>query len=164
MNKRDIVIGSVVILALAGILYFRQTNKEEDTVVPETLSVEDQIEDKFKYDIPDDVEKAELRDVSGGDSSAIATKDYSENKFSSTLLADLPDPDDGYFYQAWISKGEEGSEGYQILSLGKLYVAKGGWMLDYSSIKDYSDFEKVVITREKVFDSTPEVKVLEGSF
>lgn len=164
MNKRDIVIGSVVILALAGILYFRQSQKEEDVVVPETLSVEDQIEEKFKYDIPDNVEKAELKDVSGGDSSAIATKDYSENKFSSTFLADLPDLEAGYFYQGWISKGEEGKENYQMLSLGKLIIAKGGWMLDYSSSKDYSDFEKVIITKEKVFDSTPETTILEGSF
>src|SRR3989344_1302747 len=100
MNRRDIVIGAVVLLAIAGLIYWRQVSKKVSTqTVPETLSVEDKIEDKFKYQIPDDVEKAELKDITGGDASAISTRKFENNKFTSTILADLPDPVPGSFYQ-----------------------------------------------------------------
>ncbi|KKQ24958.1 MAG: hypothetical protein US62_C0036G0019 [Candidatus Woesebacteria bacterium GW2011_GWA1_37_8] len=165
MNRRDIVIGAVVLLAIAGLIYWRQVSKKVSTqTVPETLSVEDKIEDKFKYQIPDDVEKAELKDITGGDASAISTRKFENNKFTSTILADLPDPVPGSFYQGWLVKGEEGKDDYAILSLGKLTVAKGGWMLDYSSTSNKTDYSKVLITLEKKFDTTPETKVLEGSF
>lgn len=166
MNRRDIVIGAAVLLAIVGIIYWRQSSKEEISEVPapETLSVEDKLEDKFKYDIPEDVDKAELKDVSGGNASAIATRKFEGEKYSSTILADLEDPASGAFYQGWLMKGEEGKEGYSVISLGKFTIAKGGWMLDYSSKNDYSDFDRVVVTLEKVFDNTPEKKILEGRF
>lgn len=165
MNRRDIVLGAVVLLAIAGLIYWRQlSSKSEVETVPEALSVEDQIEDKFKYTLPDDVEKAELKDVTGGDASAVTTRKFENNKFTSTILADLPDPESGSFYQGWLIKGEEGTDDYRIASLGKLTVAKGGWMLDYSGATNYSEYDKVMITLEKKFDLTPETKVLEGSF
>jgi len=165
MNRRDIVIGAVVLLAVAGLIYWRQVSrKTEQQTVPETLSVEDKIEDKFKYQIPDDVEKAELKDVAGGDASAISTRKFENNKFTSAVLADLPDPATGSFYQGWLVKGEEGKEGYAVVSLGRLQVAKGGWMVDFSTATNYSDYDKVLITLEKTFDKTPETKILEGSF
>jgi len=166
MKRRDIVIGIVILALLGGIIYYRQKNKASDeTVVPQTLSVEEQIEDKFKVEIPDDVSKAELNDVGGGDSSGIATKNFTGGRFEASVLADLPQVASVQeFYQAWAVKGVEGEAGYSVVSLGKLKSAKGGWMIDFQSSKDYSEYERFMVTLEKKFDATPETKVLEGIF
>ena len=166
MNKRDIVVGGVILVLLAGVVFWRQriASRGEETKVPETLSVEDAIEDKFNLQIPEDVDKAELKDTSGGTASAIATRKFENNKFELSILADMPDPSTGKFYQAWLTKGERDSEEFSQVSLGRLILAKGGWMLNYSGDKDYSDHAKVIVSSEGVSDATPEQIILEGSF
>ena len=165
MKRRDIVIGIVILALLAGVTYWRRNRaSEEALVVSETLSVEDQIEQRFNLEIPEDVDRAELTDTTGGNASALATKKFEAGSFSHSVLADLPDPTTGTFYQGWISKGEEGSEDFKLVSTGRLSIAKGGWMLDFSSKTDYSEYSKVMITEEKVNDSTPEKTILEGNF
>jgi len=166
MNRRDIVIGVGVLLLIGGLVFYwrQKSTKKEQIVVPAVQSVQDKIEEKFKYQIPENVDKAELKDVTGGNASAIATREYQNQKYSSTFLADLPDPEAGTFYQAWLVKGTQGQEGYSIVSLGKLVIAKGGWMIDFSSQKDYTSYDKVMVTKETIFDNTFEKTVLEGSF
>ena len=164
MNRRDIVIGGVILLLLSGVIYWRQTTRPEETKVPETLSVEDQLEEKFKFEIPEDVDKAELKDVAGVGATAIATRKYEDGKYTHTALVDIADPEVGTFYQGWVVMGEEGSEDFSIVSTGKLNLAKGGWMVEFESSTDYSDHDKILITQEKLFDNTPEEKLLEGSF
>lgn len=166
MARRDIVIGFIILVLVAGVVYIRQknTSKKEEMKVPQTLSIQDTIEQKFNTQIPEDVEKAELKDVSGGTGSAIATRKFENGQFQLNILADLPDPEQGKFYEAWSIKGEEGKEGYSIVSLSKLSVAKGGWMLSFKSANDYTDHPKVLISLESKLDSTPEKHILEGSF
>ena len=164
MNRRDIVIGIGILLLLAGVVFFRQKGQEENLVVPQTLSVEDQIEKSFNIQIPEDVDKAELKDTTGAGSSAIATRKFENGKFEFSVLADLPDPAQGQFYQGWLIKGEEGSDDFSSVSAGKMRIAKGGWMIEYNSATDYSDHGKVVVSLEKTLDSNIEEKVLEGSF
>lgn len=164
MNRRDIVIGAGILLLLAGVIYWRQTTRLEETRVPETLSVEDQLEEKFKFEIPEDVDKAELEDVADVGATAIATREYQDGRYTHTALVDIADPEMGTFYQGWIVKGEEGSDDYSIVSTGKLKLAKGGWMVEFESSIDYSDHDKILITQEKILDNTPEDKLLEGSF
>lgn len=164
MNRRDIVIGILILAFLVGMIYWRQTSKKEETEtrVPETLSVEDVLEEKFKIEIPEDVEKVELKDISGGDSSGIATRKFESGKFSLTVLADLADPEGSSFYQGWLEKGE--GENYSLFSLGKMSLAKGGYILNFESGTNYSDYQKVLVTLEKSLDKNPEKKILEGSF
>lgn len=165
MKRKDIVIGFGILILLVGVIYLRQRSmSKEEVVVPETLSSEQIFEEKFKIDIPDDVDKAELGGVNDSGGSGIATKNYEDGKFTHSQLVDLPDPEVGYFYQGWLVKGEEGNDDYSIVSAGKLRLAKGGWMLDYTSSTDLSDYTKVIVSLEKVFDKTLEKKVLEGSF
>jgi hypothetical protein len=164
MNRRDIVIGGVILLLLSGVIYWRQTTRPEETKIPETLSVEDQLEEKFKFEIPEDVDKTELKDVAGVGATAIATRKYEDGKYTHTALVDIADPEVGTFYQGWIAKGEEGSDDFSIVSTGKLKLAKGGWMIEFESSTDYSDYDKILITQEKFFDNNPEEKLLEGSF
>lgn len=164
MKSRDIVIGLVILVLLGGVIYFRQRNKEEELVVPETLSSEQTFEDKFNIEIPDDVDKAELGQVNDSGGTGLATRKYEDKKFTLSVLVDLPDPEEGSFYQGWLQKGAEGDEDYDLVSTGKLRLAKGGWMLDYTSSTDLSDHSKVIVSLEKTFDKTIEKKVLEGSF
>lgn len=165
MNKKDIVIGILILLLLAGIIFWRQRPKPpEERKVPETLSSEKELEEKFRLEIPEDVEKAELKDVSGGNSFGIATRKFQNGKFTHTILADLPEPEKGAFYEGWLIRGVEGSENFSLVSSGKLRLAKGGYLLEFESTTDYSDFNKVLITLEKIADKNPEKHILEGSF
>ena len=157
MKRRDIVIGFLVLVVLAGVVYWVRKPK----VVPQVESqpsVEQKIEDSFKLQIPEDVDKSELSDVSGGSSSGIATRKFENGKFSHSVLADLPDPESGKFYQGWLVKGDD------MVSTGRLNVAKGGYLLEFESVTDYSDHKGILVTLEEKSDNTPEKHILEGSF
>ena len=160
MKRRDIVIGILVIILLGGIIYWRQkTQKSEEFVVPETLSVQKEFEDKFKISIPEDVEKSELSDVSGGYASGFATRKYEDGKFTHTILADLPDAPEGSYYQGWLKESDD-----KLISTGRMKLEKGGYMLEFQSSKDYSSYSKVIVSLEKKLSSKPEKNILEGSF
>lgn len=152
MNKRDIVIGVVVLAVLAGFIYFWQKpGTDEELQVPQTLSVEDKIEDKFNLEIPEDVEKAELKDATGGDASGIVTRKVQEGETQLMILADLEDPETGKSYKAQIIKDDETKD------IGFLRIAKGGYLLEYQSGQDLTDYKKVEVKLD-------ETTVLEGEF
>ena len=165
MKRRDIVIALVVLIILAGVVYYRQRNQvQEELKVPETLSIEESLEDKLNIQIPDDADKADLKDATGGSSSGIFSRKSEEGTFTSSFIADLPQPESGKYYEGWLVKGEEGSEDYSIVSAGRLSAAKGGYLLDFSSRTDYSEYNKIMVTLESKSDRTPEETVLEGNF
>ncbi|MFZ5933200.1 MAG: anti-sigma factor [Patescibacteria group bacterium] len=162
MRTRDIVIGLIILALTAGaIVWVRRPKAPQPTPTP---SIEEKIEKTFNFEIPEDVDRAELKDVSGGTGSGIATRKYENGKFSHTVLADLLDPTPGTFYEGWLVRGKEGDANFASISTGALRVAKGGYILEFESAKDYSDYQGVVITLEKVSDSKPETHILEGSF
>lgn len=153
-SKRDVVIGFIIIiLIVVGAFYYRKTlrDKKISNTLPTPISIsfKKELENKFKFDIPDNTNSIELKDVSDGNGRGIAT--------DTEVLADIEDPATNYFYQAWLQKGDS------IVSLGKLEIAKGGWLLEYNRSK-LNDAEKIVISLEKIFDNKLEKRVLEGSF
>ena len=159
MKKKDIVFGIITLAVLAAVVYFVKTpknNKLKVTEVP-TPSIKERIEGVFNVRIPEDVDKAELRDVGGGDASGIATRKTDNGVFVLTILADLDDPEDG-FYQGWLKKGEE------KVKVGSLRQAKGGYILEYSSSKGLEDYNTVVVSLEKDNDQEIGKVILEGSF
>lgn len=161
MKRRDIVLSTAVVVILGGLIYsFSKPDDNMMVIEPQTLSLEDKIEESFNLQIPDDVERVELSDVSGGDSMAIATRDYKDGKFSHTVLADLPDSENGFFYEGWLVRGSDNN----TISTGVMRVAKGGYLLDFTSGVDYTDHNLVVITLERTKDKLPETHILEGSF
>lgn len=165
MNKRDVVIGLVILFALAGIIYFRaKRTLPQELTVPQTLSTEDTLEQKFGLILPEDVDRAELKDVTGGDGSGIATRKFENGRFTHTVLADLPEPAAGSFYEGWLVRGKEGDDNFAFISTGKMKLAKGGYLLEFGSSSDFTSYNNVVITQEKVFDAAPETHILEGSF
>ncbi len=154
-RKRDIIVGVVILVVIAGAFYFFKLRKTTPTVPqatsgPSIQQIEQNIADKFKFVVPDNVEKTALKDVSGGNGSGIATR--------TEILADLPDPDAGYFYQAWL----QNSSG-KLISLGQMQMAKGGWLIEYNGAA-YPGYNKIIVSLERVFDTNLEKGILEGSF
>lgn len=151
-SKKDIIIGFVIIgLIILGAFYYKKirTPKLTSTPTPLSISFQDELEDSFKYNIPDDVSSIELIDISGGDGRGVAT--------DKEVLIDIKDPASNSFYQAWLVNGDE------AVSLGKLQMAKGGWLLTYDRSK-YPEYKKLIISLESIFDNKIETKILEGSF
>ena len=157
MNRRDIVIGLVVLAVIAAIIYLVR-RPQEQLELQTTPSVEEQLEESFNLQLPDDVDKVELSDVSGGNSSGIATRKNESGVYTHTVLADLPDPEVGKFYEGWLVMADK------VVSTGKFMIAKGGYLLEYESSTDYTDYNMVVVTLEQKDDKTPEVHILEGTF
>ncbi len=153
LSKREVTVGFVVVvLVVFGLLYFFSFRKKDDispTPPPPSIEYKQDFEREFKYDIPENTAYIELKSVTGGDERGLATKNE--------ILVDTKDPEEGYFYQAWLEKDGD------FISLGKLQIAKGGFILSFDSTK-YPEYKKVVISKEKVLDKNLETKILEGSF
>ncbi|KKQ74036.1 MAG: hypothetical protein US96_C0043G0007 [Candidatus Woesebacteria bacterium GW2011_GWB1_38_5b] len=166
MERKDIVIGIVIVAILALVIYWlRRPETPQITVLPSpTPSIEQSIESVFNVDIPEGLEKAELKPVGDVIGTALATRVFENSKFTFSVLADLPDPINGEYYNVWISQGAPDDQSVKLTSLGKMRVAKGGWMLEYQSNTNYPDYNSVVVTQESVSDSKPETRILGGSF
>jgi len=151
VRTRDAVIGLIVLVALiSGALFIRNSRKDKLAVT--TPTIEQKVTEKFGgLTIPSDVDKADLTDVSGGTGLGIATRKFANGRFELTVLADLPNPTTGSFYKASILKDNSS------ISIGSLRIAKGGYLVDFTSQIDYSDYNKVVVT---LGGKT----ILEGSF
>ncbi len=165
MKNRDIVIGLVVILVIAGVIFLiRRPEEEVEDQTPTIEEVEEKLEESFKFEIPEDVDKSKLIDVVKEGLTGLITRDVQEDKTTYTVLVDLPDPEEGVFYEAWlVKKNEEGEDIF--VSIGMLRVAKGGYLLEHDAYEEeLKEYDMVIITREKVADSTPEEIILEGSF
>ncbi len=169
-NIRDIVIGIIILVVVLGGIYLirKQRNTPAPLPTPSPVSQFEQgLKDKFNITVPDNVEKADLKNVSGKPENigeGLATRIFENQKFTFTALANLPDPVPGYFYQVWLVRGTPQDANYNILPLGAMRLAKGGYLLEYESTKDYSDYKNVVITLERVLGTKPQEHILEGSF
>lgn len=169
--RRNVVIGLIALAIFAGIVYwYQRARKASQLPVSPQPTFEETFEDRFNIQVPEDVDKAELRDVSGGDASGLATRNYlpaqagEARRFTHSVLADLPDPPTGSFYEGWLVRGKEGDENFAFISTGKMRLAKGGYILEFESGKDYSLYSGVIVTLERLDDIKPEKHILEGSF
>jgi hypothetical protein len=143
MKVKNIVIAFIVLVAAIALLIWYKKSKTVNLQKTNTPSITQQIENKFaNINIPEDAEKVELKDVTGGSAMGIATR--------TEILADLPEATSGIKYWAWL---EDGSK--KVL-LGALVEKKGGWIIEYNSSK-YPGYNKVVIK-----EGTK--ALLEGSF
>jgi hypothetical protein len=160
MKTRDVVIGLVVlILLIAGAFIIRDARRAKTLKSPLPTPTFQQVEGKFpSLKVPANANRINLNDVTGSNQMGEAFRTSQDNKFTLTIIGSLPTPKAGYFYQGWIVNGNT------FVSTGKLDIAKGGYLSEFSSVKDYSSYKKVVVTLEKVFDSMPETHILEGSF
>lgn len=158
-SKKDIIIGFILIVAIVGgAMFYKNLKSSKVLPTPTTSSVKSKIEGLFNYVIPDDLDSIELKDVTGGTSRGIAARKFENGTFTQTILADLPDLTSNEFYEGWIFSGEK------YVSMGKLKVAKGGFLVDFISNTNYLDYKKVIVTKEKINDNKFKALILEGSF
>ncbi len=165
MQRRDLIIGIVVLAVIAGIVLFIQRRRQELSVplvspspTPSLEQQERSLENRFNVTIPDDVEKTTLKDVKGLGFSGIATRDFTNSTFNLTVLADIPDPESGKFYQVWLTKNG------QNRLMGTMRAAKGGFLLDTSLGEDLTSFNGVVVSLESKNDLSVEEVTLKGTF
>lgn len=154
MTRKELLVGIFVILAIIGIAIGVKKAKKTSQV-PLTLpspSAVEQIEKTFNLTIPADVERIDLKKVGDVEGVGVATRKWRNGKFELTILANLPDPEAGQPYQTWLQK-----DGGEKIFLGNLRIAKGGYLLDFESAINYSDYKKVIVATQKA-------NILEGSF
>lgn len=164
-RTRNVLIGVVfvIVIILVTIFLVRRRGSEKlitvNSPLPTPVSTfQENLKENFGITVPVSATKADLHDVSGGNQAGIVTKDSENGQSVYTVIANLEDPNPGYFYQAWVVKDSD------YVSLGKLELAKGGWMVTLRTSRDLSDHKTVWVTQEKTFDNVPEKHVLEGSF
>jgi hypothetical protein len=161
MKARDIVI-AVIILGIIGFILYNISNTDNTPqleATPTTDELVQDIEGRFNREIPEDVERVQLEGtVEGVSVSALAIRDYSDGQYTASVLADLEAPEAGKTYHAWINMGDA------YVRLGSLQQAKGGWLIDYESTTDYSEYDRVVVSEETTPGTEPQDIVLDGSF
>lgn len=110
-----------------------------------------------------------LSDSQRGGNSGNATRSIVPGNNFLAVYANLPDPEEGKFYQAWVTREENG------IKAGRLYRVNPS--ASYSSVSNYAfeatnppfkDFDSiyntVIVSQETLDDNVMETKLLEGTF
>jgi len=144
VKSRDIVIGFIfLVILIAGVLWiFKSKNKKIVNTPLPTPDIVQRIDNAFP-NIPNGVERANLSDVTGGNSLGVATR--------TEVVANLPELTNGEHYNVLI----ENSSGNSI-NLGNMRISKSGYILEYSSSR-YQSYNKVIVNKGNTH-------ILEGSF
>ena len=141
MGRKEIFVGLFVILVILGVIFGIKKAKDSKVKplnIPTSVETQE-LESRFKLTIPDDVEKINLQAISGFEGVGIATRKFANGVFSQMIIADLPTPETGN-YQAWLIKDDSTK-----ISTGTLNLAKGGYLLEFTSNTNYSYYKKVEV-------------------
>ena len=163
MNLKDngwrfLVLGAVVI----GLIWWRQqglVNQDED-ILAEQLALEQQVNEFLEergIELPEGSDRANLRSVAGELGTGVATRVEGGEQTEFTVVAALQELEAGW-YEAWLRADGE------VLSMGRMRSAKGGFVVDYSTGVDASSYSNVVVSRQDSSTSEPMEIVLEGEF
>jgi len=92
--KKEQWVGLLVVVALiGGLWWWRARRVEQAEVLPaegQGVEIEDRASElakRFGVILPVNLERAELKDVTGGVGGGIATRSYTDGKFELTVLA-----------------------------------------------------------------------------
>lgn len=146
MKGRDVVIGFIfLVLLVAGVLWILRARNIRTSSLPlPTPNIAQRVKNAFpNLNIPEGVERANLSDVTGGNSLGVATR--------TEVVANLPELSAGKFYQVLL----ENSSGKSVL-LGNMRISKSGYILEYNST-NFPGYNKVIVTQGATH-------ILEGSF
>lgn len=160
MNRNPLfLLPILVVLAFGVVLGYKWWNAQTSNipkpqgVLTEGVSVDDNGQALLKkFGIP---EKRVTQLKSVGRTEGYGVVQWSEDRRSMTVLANLPQLQKG-FYQAWMIV--EGSS----TSLGSMRMGKGGYVVDYTSLSKLPEVMSVVVSQEWKKDNILEEKVLEG--
>ncbi len=154
------------IVFLGGIVWFRAQGKNDGPPIQKVQSVVVNVLDPSSDAAPAerDREEAQLMDVRGGNSYAVASRQVEDHMFRHTIVAHLPTPPDGYTYEGWLLIDDP----FTFFSTGNFQPnADGTYGLVWEGPlgKDFEAYSKVIVTLESIDgDPAPAVHVLEGTF
>ena len=141
----------MIYLSRGNILKFKKLNQEskESKTLLETLLE------------TSETEKTNLLPVDGSNSNGQAYRLIKEDLILHSVVADLPDPQDGNSYEGWLVQKSP----LKFFSTGVMKKnSDGKWILEFKK-QDYSpNYNLVVITLETKVDEIPEKHIIEGEF
>lgn len=168
---RNILIGIVTfVVVILLIVYFVRRRQSPNIInvnspLPtSTSSYQQELQNNFGITVPSNAITADLKDSTGGNQVGLATEETNNGQYTYTVIANLEDPTTGYFYNGWLVRGKQGDSNFDAVNLGKLNLAKGGWIISYTSYKDLSDHKSVWVTLSRGISNFSDQHVLEGSF
>ena len=152
MKTRNVALGFVfLIIIIAAVLIIKDIYKPKLVVSPSVTPTIEHVPGKFNgLTVPQGAATANLSDISGGQGTGVVILEKTNGTFSYTVAANLPAPTTGV-YQAYLTDGKT------TLLMGTLTVGKGGYIVNYSSVKDLSGYKTV-------FVALGTTHILEGSF
>lgn len=102
---------------------------------------------------------AKLEDVTQRGSSGRGYLLRKNNLLKHAVIANLPDPNEGDFYEGWLVQQKP----LKFISSGIMHKdALGSYILNLESPDLYEGYDYIVITLEKEKDAKPEEHILEG--
>lgn len=111
--------------------------------------------------LPRGVAASSIGPVEGKSGNAKVIAVSNGKTFSLILEAQLADPSNNQFYEAWLAKN---SNDDNLLKLGKLQKSDNSYSISFNQDGDFSEYKIAVVTLETIEDDRSETKILEGSF
>lgn len=147
----DVLSGNVLSIPLRDPIVLDAQVETEANIAQQTTSVA----------ISEDALETTLAAVSETRGSGVATSDFVDGRFQHVIVATLPDPSEGFFYEGWLIR----SKPFDFFSTGALiqHADDLKWYLVWESDRDARDFNKVIVTLEPDDgNQAPDIHILEG--
>ncbi len=150
---QDVLSGSVLSIPLDNAIVLDAEDDAEASIAQDTTAIS----------VGAEALEAGLNPVGGTHGSGSATMQYVNGELQHLIVATLPDPPVGYFYEGWLIR----SKPFDFFSTGRMiqHADDLKWYLLYEEGEDKRDYKKVVVTLEpEDGDPAPADHVLEGQF
>lgn len=160
MTKKNALVILLVLLLIAVtviVLYSRRSQNPSPTEPNQQNSAATAANDALPQE---PIAFAPVGDYSATGTSRI-TRSFTNNKFVIRVDAALPDPAQGTFYQAWLSKEGVTSD---VVKLGTLEKTDDRWVLRFTQDKNAQDYTVAFITRESRDDALSETRLLQAQY
>ena len=134
---------------------------EDNVIEPIDEVVEVDTEDTDELEAPLSTYISQLKDVTGGEATGLATVMYWEGDYDlNVMFYNLPELEEGYFYEGWIvRRGDDMS----VLSTGATTIENSVHLNIFSSEEDLTDHDYYVLTLEPDDgDPEPAEHILDG--
>ncbi len=149
----EVLSGNVLSIPLNNPIVLDASSEQEADIAQDTTEVT----------IAEDALETTLSAIGDTHGSGVATSEWSGTAFRHVIVATLPDPPQGYFYEGWLIR----SRPFDFLSTGHLiqHADDLKWYLVWESSEDRRDFRKIIVTLEPDDkDPAPNIHVLEGLY
>lgn len=172
-----LIIIAIIVGGLIGIYSLRNDQPPPSLEPPSITSRQHPLPDQDQGLRYQGSQMITLREVSSSNFSAVAFRVVGPFSILYSILADLPDPPEGSFYQVWIVKTQDytGSDPANAAQIGRMekYLLEGKYSFVYGFnydpenpfFREFTDLHNGLgISLETSDDNVMETKILEGIF